>query len=102
MIEELEIKTQVITFTGDNLGTLVSFVPDEDVTLRQVHLSVGHVWLEPNKTAPTGRSQNADFYLNSAVNKDWTQLAFPLHKGTALYWAPPNAIGVQLLTLVMT
>lgn len=91
-----------MTFTGDNSGNLVLFVADEDLTLRAVNLTMGFVSTDPNKTAPGVNSRTEDFYLSSAVQKNWNFLAFPLPKGTALYWSPSAVIGTQLLSLVLT
>ncbi len=102
MIDAAELKTRVLTFTGDSSGTTFTFVAEQDWTLRAVYLTMGWVSADPTKTAPPNSSRTEDLYLNSAVNKSWNFLAFPMPEGTALYWNPTAVIGTQLCTLVMT
>jgi hypothetical protein len=102
LIDQFELKTGVITFTGDNSGRQMILIADYDLTLRQVAITMGWITTDPTKTAPPIYSRSDDFYLNSATAKLWTNLAFPMPKGTALYWNPTSSIGSQLCSFTWT
>jgi len=102
LIDPVELKTRVVTFTGDNSGNVITFVADDDLTLRQVGMTMGFLSTDPTKGVPGFSTRVDNIYLNSAVNKNWNYLAFPLPRGRSLYWSPTNVIGTQLCSLVFT
>ena len=88
------------------LSRLWTFTAEEDLTLRQVHFSSDTsavLSTDPSFTMPPPGQPSNEFQLNAAVSPNWENLAFPVPKGTRLYWAVSSLAGNgQLITLVFS
>ena len=81
-----------------------TFTAEEDLTLRQVHFSstgTQALSTDPLFTRPANGQQSNDFQLRNAMGSTWTDLAYPVPRGTKLYWGVSAALAVgNLVTLV--
>ena len=96
MIDPLELKTRVLSSTGSLAsGVLWTFTADDDLTLRSVKMNYGILSVSPTLTGPESGKTLDEFYLNAGLDatwKSWDILAFPLPKGTKLYWGNLGAV----------
>lgn len=87
-----------------------TFTAFEDLTLRQVtfgslpNSSTSSVLsTDPSLSIPVEGRSNYDFQLYSYLKREWTDLVFPVPKGTKLYWGiDTNDLGYQLISLLFT
>ena len=81
-----------------------TFTAFDDLTLREVHFDGQGSMLSTDPTfvpLVVGKT-NTDFQLRSQLTRDWTNLAFPVPRGTKLYWGIIDLANSQLITLVFS
>ena len=105
LIDELELKTRVVTLQGTGLGVnVVSYTADDDLTLRQAVFSTGTIFLssDSSKVAAVPQAKTDEFLLSSTVSRSYSFLAFPLRRGETIYCSFPGVASPEQATLVFT
>jgi hypothetical protein len=95
MIDPNEAKT--VTVFLATAGGPVSFVPSEDLTLRQAIMFSGVLSVDQSQDESTIGSGFSDCFLLNGAYGPFLGLAFPVPEGTPLFYNSTSANSVQLI-----